>query len=174
MGRILMSVTPSLEELFALWLVRGFGVESQGFRNARVVYRQGTITAGFRPTHNEQEILMLYPGCLKRADFWMLLEITQEYREIISQWSLAIGNGLWVRDYENQMRESRMTLPQLIETVSGIFSGSLARVTEPPKEDEYTLAEAEAPVEKRQLSPSMVLRRQYPKEKQRRRRKKGR
>ena len=168
-----MSLIPSLEELFALWLVRGFSIESQGFRNARVVYHQRSNTAAeFRPMHNEQEVLILDPGCLKRADFWSLLEIPQEYQEIILQWSLAIGEGSWVRDYENQMKESHMTLPRLIETVSGIFSGSLARVTEPPKEDEHNLAAALA--QKRKLSPPMAPRRQYPKEKQRCKRKKGR
>lgn len=123
MGRILMFLSPSLEALFALWLIRTFGIHGpKGFRNTRVIYlRRGEIEV----LHHPEEILVLKPGCLEAESFWRQLEIPLEYKGIIAEFCLAIRSGSWVKEHEDEMRASQRSISQLSMIVFGIFQGTL-------------------------------------------------
>ena len=91
---ILMDFELSVEALFALWLVRRFGVSGpRGFRSARIVY----CTNIEQPCRYPERVLALTSGCLMSSDLWEALAIPSVYRDIIQdyRYDIQYDSGAW-------------------------------------------------------------------------------
>ena len=91
---ILMDFDLSVEAIFALWLVRRFGVSGpRGFRSARIVYCANSV----EPRRCPERVLVLTSGCLTSSDLWEALVIPRVYRDIIEdyRYDIQYDSGAW-------------------------------------------------------------------------------
>lgn len=163
MRRILVPLRPSLEVLFALWLIRTFGISGpKGFRNAKLVLNG---YAGEIPViHHPEDILVLEPGCLDTKMFWRQSRVPAEYKGVIDRIRSLIQSGPWVRWYEEEMRASRLSISQLTKIVFGTFQSQLPN--RPDETDELVTTM----IRGRQSKPPPLKKRQFPLKKQERKR----
>lgn len=163
MRRILVPLRPSLEVLFALWLIRTFGISGpKGFRNAKLVLNgyAGEISV----IHHPEDILVLEPGCLDTKKFWRQFNVPAEYKGVIDRIRSSIRSGPWVRGYEEEMRTSRRSISQLAKIVFGIFQSQL------PKRPDETDESVTMMIRGRQSKLLPLKKRQFPLKKQERKR----
>ena len=163
MRRILVPLRPSLEVLFALWLIRTFGISGQkGFRNAKLVLNG---CAGEIPViHRPEDILVLRPGCLDTKMFRRQFNVPAEYKGVVDRIRSSIRSGPWVRGYEEEMRASRLSISQLTKIVFGTFQSQLPN--RPDETDELVTTM----IRGRQSKPPPLKKRQFPLKKQERKR----
>lgn len=165
-------ILSSAEVLFALWLVWRFGVEKEGFRNAHAVYYDTQRSDGIEIKTHLNNILLLTPGCLQDKWLQQYLRIPREHEEQIARYTAEVV----------RQQEPKFTAPLELRRRFLVFDAALLRtdnLASFPVEVGFALP-IETPTELEKTPPGtnggrpVIQRRQYPKKKQRGRRKKGR
>jgi len=126
---ILMEQKLSIEALFALWLVRRFGVsELSEFRDARIIYYGGE---GKVAPQLLESVLALTPGCLSHSTLLDSLRIPHGIRESIEdlRYEIQYDSHPWSDEATRKKLEGapRKVIPSFFELFDVVLAESLNR-----------------------------------------------